>query len=237
MSNSNNTRLYNIPDAVLLQSGEIIVVTLPEDIASFTAFDSTLTSALPDEIKLAISLTKAVHPDEVVVQEQADLTQALNDAHANCTHAFQSVAYFVRKAYPQSTAIQKKFGLSEYKNAVNNKNKYIRFMEELAVTAEEHKADLIRCGCDTALISGLPVLAKTLLEADRAQEKFKKERGQYTQDRVIQLNALYKLLQPVDEVAQIIFKNDAARMAKYMLPRPSKSAPDAPAGKNAPPEA
>jgi hypothetical protein len=228
--------MYNIPDADLLQSGEITATTLPEDIASFTAFDSTLTSSLPDQIRTAISRTKTVHPDDIVVQEQADLTNAMKEEQSSCTIAFQSIAYFVRKAYPNSTAMQKLFGLSEYKNAVNNKNKFIRFMEELSITTEEHRADLIRCGCNTALIDSLPVRAKSLLEADRAQEMFKRNRGQITQDRVVILNELYKLLQPVDEVAQIIFRNDTARMAKYLLPRQPKSPSDAPTGKNTAPE-
>ena len=87
---------------------------------------------------------------------------------------------------------------------------------------------LVSNGCSADLISNLPALAQALLEADRAQEKFKKDRGQLTQDRVGYLNNLYLLLDPLDEVAQIIFRNDTARMAKYMLPRPPKPSVDEP---------
>ncbi|MEI6062710.1 MAG: hypothetical protein WCR72_18550 [Bacteroidota bacterium] len=237
MSNNSTSRLFNMSDADLLQAGEIIAATLPEDIESFTAFDSTLISDLPTEIKHAILQAKAIHADDVVVQEQADLTETLNEAHSNCITAYQGIAYFVRKAYPDSPAMQKKFGLAEYKNVVNNKNKFIRFMEELAATAKENKEALIKSGCSADLISSLPVLATTLLEADRAQEKFKKQRGQLTQDRINYLNTLYKLLQPIDEVAQIIFKKDLARMAKYLLPRQPRSTPDEPTDNNTPPVA
>ncbi|MEI6060691.1 MAG: hypothetical protein WCR72_08280 [Bacteroidota bacterium] len=225
---SSVSRLYSIPDADLLQAGEIIALTLPDDIASFTAFDSTITSSYPDTLRTALGQARSIRTDDVVVQDLADFTQAVYKAHADCYTAYKTLAYFVRKSYAGNTAMQRKFGLAEIRNAVNNQNKFIRFMQDLAVTALEYQDVLVSNGCSADLISNLPALAQALLEADRAQEKFKKDRGQLTQDRVGYLNNLYLLLDPLDEVAQIIFRNDTARMAKYMLPRPPKPSVDEP---------
>lgn len=220
---SSNLRIYDIPDSDLLQAGEMMVVALPDDIASFTAFDSTLNADYPETLRSAIDKVKSIHTDVVIVQQQAKLTADLEAAHTQCYTSFQALAYFVRKAFPNNPAIQKQFGLSEIKNAVNNQTRFIRFMEDLTETARTYKAQLLAVGCNATVIDDLPTITQTLLTADRDQEKFKKDRGLITQDRVKYLNALYLLLEPIDEVAQIIFKTDPARMAKYMLPRAVKS--------------
>lgn len=233
---SNNIRLFNIPDSALLQSGEIMVVSLPDDNPAFTDFDSTISPQYPEAIRGAIDRVKAIHPDDVILQEQADLTLRVNTAHDRCYTSYQTIAYFVRKAFAHNPAMQRKFGLREFKNVQDNKNKFIRFMEELSKLSEEHKEVLIKAGCNPSAISELPAIARGLLEADRDQEKFKKDRGVFTQDRIGNLNELYTLLQPIDEVAQIIFRDDPARLSKYMLPRPPKSASGPPAGKGPAPE-
>ena len=227
---SENVRVYNIPDADLQQAGELMVVALPDDNAAFTAFDSTITATYPASIRAALDQAKEVETNEKVVQELADLTAKLNEAHQNCYTAFLTIAYFVRKAFDKNPAMQKKFGLVEIRKAQGVQTRFIRFMQDLAKVAEQNKDALILAGCSPATIAGLTALAKALLDADVAQEKFKKDRGILTQDRIGYLNELYNLLKPIDEVAQIIYRNDAARMAKYMLPRASKPGPDSPAG-------
>jgi len=90
-------------------------------------------------------------------------------------------------------------------------------MEEHAGTATEHKTELVAQSCTEALIDKLLVDAQNLKSANIKQEKFKKERGVITQERVQLLNEVYMLLKPISEVAQIIYSDDAVRFAKYVF--------------------
>ena len=101
-------------------------------------------------------------------------------------------------------------------------------MEELEGLANDYRAALLAAGCNAEVIASLPVLAAALKTADRNQEKFKKDRGVLTQDRVGYLNALYKLLAPIDAVARFIFKDDPTRLSKYSLPQPVQPSPEKP---------
>lgn len=79
---------------------------------------------------------------------------------------------------------------------------------------------MIAEGCKKKLIDKLLLDAQNLKTTNIKQDKFKKERGVITQEHVQLLNKVYKLLKPISEVAQIIYSDDAARLAKYNLPKP-----------------
>ena len=98
-------------------------------------------------------------------------------------------------------------------------------MESLAVTALRYKSDLVEAGCKEAIIDALPAQAEDLKTANTAQEKFKKDRGLITQERVIKLNEIFELLSPVSKIAQIIFADNPAILAKYTLPQVKKKSP------------
>ncbi|WP_372645244.1 hypothetical protein [Ancylomarina sp.] len=84
-------------------------------------------------------------------------------------------------------------------------------------------AELVAQGCQETLIDKLFVDAQNLKAANIEHEKFKKERGVITQERVMLLNEVYKLVKPLSDMAQIIYNDDAAHLAKYSLPKPKSS--------------
>ena len=234
---SDNHRMYNSPDADLLQAGELMAASLPDDISEFKKFDSTIKDSYPEAIKTGIIRAMAIRPDKVVVQDQATLTQELYAEHDICVNSFQDIAFFVRKAFKGKRTIQRKFGLNDFHHLVNDQNEFVRFMKDFADIVLEYKTELVTAGCNAELIDNISVQASDLAKAITDQKKFMKGRPGVTDERVDHLNDLYLIMLPIDEIAQRIFRKDPARMAKYLIPRPKHHSPDNPDTSNPAPDA
>jgi hypothetical protein len=218
-----NDRLFKMPEAKLLEHAEVVARMYPTDVVSFTAFDSTFTIEYETTIKNAISAVTALKSDQVIIDEMAECTQHVLDAMGTCNTDYKTIAYFVRKAFKNNKAVQNQFGFNDIEKVRRSQARMVLFMEEHAGTATDHKAELVAEGCNEALIDQLLVDAQNLKEANIKQEKFKKERGVITQERVKLLNGVYLLVKPINDIAQIIYSDDAARLAKYSLPKPKSS--------------
>ena len=223
-------REYNCSDPDLLQAAEIIAFVLPEDITSFTAFDSTITTTYPDDLAACITRAKAVPTDAIVVQQQAEHTELLNAAHKDCVKSFHDIAYFVEKAFENDPAKQKGLGMHEYSKAVRVQTKFIDFMEHFAVKAMESKAALVAVGCSMEMLTDAGKNATMLKDAHKVQRSYKGTRNSITQERITKLNDLFHMLKPLEDVARNIFVDDPARMAKYILPHTEPPKPDNPDG-------
>lgn len=225
---SKNERDYSVSDASIIEHADTVKASIADDLGDFTAFDSTIVPDYGTQIGAAIDGVFAIKSDQVIIDEQVEKTQHLNKAMGDCTSAFRTVAYFVRKAFDGNKAVQNQFGFNDIDKVRNNQSKMILFMESLAETAQHYQAELVAAGCNEAVITSLPEKATALRTANTEQEKFKKDRGLYTQERVQKLNELYRLLVPVSEIAQIIYADDPARLGRYILPKPpgSTNAPD-----------
>lgn len=218
-----NNRLFNIPDANLLEFAEVVAQMYPSDAAAFIAFDSTFTAEYAGTISTAVEAVKATKSDQVIIDEIAELTQNVLDTMADCNQSYKTIAYFVRKAFADNKAVQNQFGFNDIEKVRKSQPKMALFMQQHANTAVKFKQELIDEGCQEALIDQLLGKAKALQEANVKQEEFKKERGVLTQDRILLLNEVYKLVKPINDVAQIVYSDDPARLAKYSMPKPKST--------------
>lgn len=216
-------RLFSFSDVVLMQHGAMVVKFLPEDLIDFIKFDSTFLPDYPAGIYTLISKLKTLKSDKVVIDEMTELTQTSNDALAACNRAFRTIGFFVSKVYKGNVAVQNQFGFNDIRAARQDHGRMIRFMDDLILVCKSYRQALIDGGCDEAVVDSLPTLRDQLQVAETRQEKFKKDRGLITQERVEKLNALYELLVPVSEMAQIMYADDPARLSRYTLPRPKSS--------------
>ncbi|MCU4176535.1 hypothetical protein J1N11_15750 [Marinilabiliaceae bacterium N1Y90] len=110
---SNTNRLFNIPDANLIEFGEMVAAKLPEDIAELNNFDRTINESYPPSIRTAISEFKAFPTDQVVIDEMAELTKNVNDALSACNKCYRTISFFAQKAFPENKSIQNQFGLND----------------------------------------------------------------------------------------------------------------------------
>ncbi len=216
-------RVFNLQDAVLQQHGKNVSEVITEDIEQFKAFDSTFSESYPELLKTALDSVLGSSSDMVVIDEMAEKTQAVHDAMAACNTAFRTIQFFIKKAFPGNKAVHNQFGFNDIRKARQSQSNMLKFMNDFTRVTASYKTELITAGCSEPLIDSLPQLYANLQEAETAQELFKKERGLLTQERIEKLNELYRLLTPVNEMAQIIFADDEARRARYSLPSPKSS--------------
>lgn len=218
-----NERLFKFPEAKLLEYAQVVATMYPKDAASFMAFDSSFTAEYGDAIMDSIMAVKALKSDQVAIDEMVELTQLVLDAMADCNQSYKTIAYFVRKAFKNNKAVQNQFGFNDIEKVRKSQPKMVLFMEQHAGTSTKYKAELIAQGCQEVTIDNLLSKAQALLAANVKQEEYKKERGVLTQDRTELLNEVYKLTKPVSDVAQIVYSEDPARLAKYDMPKPKSS--------------
>jgi transposase len=121
--------------------------------------------------------------------------------------------------------VQKKLGVKEANKNRSKQATMMVFMNRLVEVTQEYRADLLNAGCPSEVIDHLPTKKNRLEEAKLQQELFKKERVLNTQKRIEKLNDLYRLMRPIQNVAQIIYADDHARLNQYRMPvsRPSAS--------------
>ena len=224
---SNNDRMYSTSDAEMLETADVIAASLGDDIGDFTAFDSTLTADYVTTVQGAVGRVKEIKPDNVVIDEMGEWTQKVDAAMKKSSDAYSNLAYFVRKAFNGNIAVQNQFGLNDYKKARDSQAKMVLFMETLGDQATAHHDELVAAGCGEDVITTVSEVATELRESNIGQEKFKKERGVLTQERVKRLNEVYQLLVPLSEAAQIIYRDDPARLSKYTLTSTSSAPGDA----------
>lgn len=222
-----NDRDYNISDAELIEHTETIVATLLSDMPAFTAFDSTLTVDYITMLQDSVTSVKAFPSDDVMIDEMAEKTLLVENAFNACYNDYKTIAYFVRKVFADNPAIQNQFGINDIEKARKSQPKMVLFMESLAETSAKYATELTEAGCKQELIAGLGAKAAALNTANIAQEKFKNDRAINTQDRVVALNQMYQLLQPLHNAAAIIYRDDPARYSIYTMPQTS-APPDTP---------
>ena len=212
-----------LPDAVLHEHGAKVSVSLVDDLADFTTFDSTIDRGFIQTLQGAVDDVREVKKDEVMVDELNQLTNEVNRKMAACNKGYKTVAYFVRHIFDGDAGIQYEFGLDDIKGARNNQPKMIFFMDTLAKTAAKYKDQLVKGGMNADTIDALPKLAEELHEANQKQEQFKDERAELTQERIKRANALYEPLARVSDIAKIIYADDPAKLNKYVMPTPDSS--------------
>lgn len=216
------SRNYHLSDARFLEYSDVIAATLPDDLADFTAFDATVTTDYVTRLQQAIADAKSISPDGLVMDEVAEETQKVETAMNDCYDDYKTVAFFVRKAFPDNPALQNQFGKNDVQRARKSQPTMVAFMESLAKTAEKYSTDLVQAGCPQALIDGLAGKAAALHDANIVQETSKKDRGLTTQDRVEKLNKVYDLLKPLHEMARIIYRDNPPKLKIYTMPQPAK---------------
>ena len=216
----NKTRKFSCSDSKLLEFASTVASFLPDDIADFTAFDSTFGQPTIDGLQAALTDAGATKPDNVVIDEMAELTNTVTQKMEDCREGYRTVAYFVDKVFKNKKDIQKQFGLKDFRKSRKSPARMIVFMRSLAETTIKYLEDLIAGGMNENEAILLPTLHQKLFDAKNNQEIYKKQRGKFTQERIEKLNLLFGELTPISKAARKVYADNPAQLAKYVLPGP-----------------
>ncbi len=212
------TRIFSGSDADMVQASRVAHGLFTEDKPAFISFDSSFADPFGENWLQKIENAAAVSQDSQYVGGQSELTENVETIMENCRTFFQSMKYFIEKAFPGQTAIHVQFGYNDYDASRKSETRMIKFLDMLHKAAVGHSAKLIEAGFPQEKIDNIAALSKQLSDADYAQEMAKKKRPSVTQERITILNDCYEVMQHVCKAGKIIFADDRAKYDQYLLP-------------------
>ncbi len=211
------TKNYNKTDEKMHEEANVKLNALKTDIAEFAAFDPKFTNEYVDIFTTKINSAQNAVTDNVLIDQLAGKTLAVETKMDSCRTKYRSVKYFVETAFKNNRAVQNEFGFNDYKEARSSQTKMISFIKQLGISAKRHQAELISAGMTEESINEIETLGNELDLANEHQEDFKKERTVLTQSRVILNNEVYDMVKEIARAGKIIFANNPAKYAIYVL--------------------
>jgi len=212
-------RDFATSDAFMLQFSETMRLGFIDDQGEFVTRDPDFDNPFETDWQSAIVLAESHLSDEAVTAQLMQLTDMVNDQMVRCRHAFQDMKPFVKKAFPNNSAVWKEFGFDAYGKIDKSQLGMVQFMFDVHEVATKYSGILSSSNFTPAMTGELLVRANALKAANSAQEVFKKSIPTLTRNRIVDLNAVWNTyVRPVAETGKLIFRSDYAHYQKYLLP-------------------
>jgi hypothetical protein len=219
-------RDFSLPDDEMIQDARTKHASFTEDKADFIAFDPDFADPFADNFETEIDEAEAMPDDETILDQQQQLTNAVEEEMQKCRDKYQDSKPFIVKAFPTDTAVQNEFGFNDYKKAQHSQSLFVKFMLKFHSVAEKYKVKLIAENYTQAKIDEILTRYTALKDADIAQELFIKSRPTKTQERIKKYNTAWQTEKVICNAGKRIYKNDYAKYQRYLLP-PGEETPEA----------
>lgn len=214
-------RIYSFTDSDLIQSSRVMQGLFMEDKNAFIGFDANFADPFGENWLVRINALGDITEDSIHVGELTEATTKVMDLMGECKIHYQTIRYFVERAYPGKKEIWTQFGFNDYDEARKSETKMVKFLGIMHKTVLNYKNDLIAVGLTQTNIDKIKTLQTDLTNADYEQELLKKKRPALTQERIVKLNECFEQMQRVSKAAKIIFINNYAKYNQYLLPNES----------------
>ncbi len=211
-------RNYQLADAVMIEAAKTTHGFLNEDLQDFNNFNPLFEQGYADDWLADINTAESVTKDDVVIDQMAGLSAAVEAAMKKCRDKFNTLKFFIEKAFPTGLAIWNEFGYNNYERARQTQSAMIQFMVGLHAVATKYKVQLIAVHFTQAMIDEILTFKNELDTANLNQELFKAGRPALTQDRIIKLNQVWDILVEVGKAGKIVYSNNHAKYNRYLLP-------------------
>ncbi len=202
-----DSRAFKLTDSEAIQAATVMLEHYKEHEADFTAFDAQFGPAWQSGWQQAIDLALQQPTDEKTLDELNQLTEKVDEKSEAGLNALDDLRYYTQKAYgtesPELKAL--KFGKPS-----RLKREPSRLVVKLLVAhalAQQWQADLTAAGMTAAQINNLQTRADELLNAEKEQELFKRQRVLRTAQRVKALNDMWAYVRQVMDAAGIIYRD------------------------------
>lgn len=219
-------RLYQETDAYMAETARTIHSLLVQDLAVFSAINTRFTPAFANAFLQQIEAADAVVTDTTVYTAIGVETEQVLTAMDQARQLYHRIKNHSLWAFPNSVAIQKEF-TTGYREASRSQPEMIVFLETLEKVTQKYLAELTdstKGGMPTALAAELESIRTQLQQKNTQQEFKKKERPVLTEVRIQTLNTCYQTMISINNTAQIVFHNQAAKRAQYVYRAGSSSA-------------
>ena len=210
------TRVYKLTDAEMLEAARVTHGYFMEDKADFLAFDPTLVDPFADNFLMSIDAIELFPSNDQLLDQQVQKTLTVEDAMKQGRNGYQTLKYFIERAFPQKIAIWNEFGYNDYERVRSTQPAFIQFLIQLHQTALKYKTELNSVGYDIGRIDSIAQWAKDLQQSNTTQEMFKGNRPVSTQKRVEQLNNVWEIIRRIRRVGKLVYMDNFARQQRYL---------------------
>lgn len=217
---------FNVSFLFMLEYCKTMLAHFLDEQANFEAFDVAFATPFETDWQDAIDAAEDILPDEAVQDQLQQLTADVEAAMEASRQKFAATRYFIEKAFPDKPAVQKEFGVDDYRDVRKSQKGMTQFMQTLFKTATKYAAQLAAVNYDAAAVAEIQTLGNALNDANIAQEKFKGTRVVTTEERVVAHNAAWDVMVQVSKAGKIIFRNDPAKYQLFLLPASSETGED-----------
>ena len=227
MNNANQVRRdYAIPDADMLADAKMKQAYFARDIADFEAFDNDVfNQAFSTSWLQAMATVEQTMDDEAVLEQQTQLTAAIESGLTDCRNFFQKqLKYFIEKAFPAQPVIWNEFGYNDYDKARLSARDMVRFMRKLHIIMLKYQTQLLAANFPPESVGSADTLRIALDTILTTQEFFIGSRPGITQDRVKKLNTVYSHTAQVCRVGKLLYDNTPDKYACYLIRQPDQTA-------------
>jgi len=211
--------MYTLSDAEIREFGYMIFKALPKDLKEFSNFDKNINEQSGDAIFSALEQFSKVISNSYAVGELMERLDIVRDCMEECGILQKDILHFAKKCFGYNSVVLKHFGKGRFSKVKDNHGNLIIFMRSFSDTVHKYRIELLNSGCLEPTIEQAIGIYRELLEKINNLEAYKKEKELITQERVEAYNALFFALKPISDIAKIIYKDNPAMMAFYVLPK------------------
>ncbi len=217
---------FSVSLLYMLEYCKTMLSHFTDEQAQFETFDADFATPFETNWQDAIDTAEDILPDEAVQDQLQQLTADVDSAMEAARQKFADSRYFIEKAFPSKPAVQKEFGMDDYRDARKSQKGMTQFMQTFFKTATKYAAELAAVNYNAAAVAEIQTLGTTLNDANIAQEKFKGTRWTITETRIVAHNAAWDVMLQVSKAGKVIFQKSPAKYQWFLLPASSESGED-----------
>jgi len=212
-------RIFTKSDDEVLQQSDVKLGSFEENKDKFIERFPQLADPFAEEWCEAISNARRILPDYASVANQSKETDALNTLIEKGANLYQTLLLYVRLAFPNDAMVLRIFGQHQYDAARKSQLKLPILLTTGYTQASkpEYKSALMGKGMKRAEIEALKLMADSIVNQGKMQEKAIKDRTLDKNERVTALNLVWAKMALVCQCAKLVFQNDATRYNLFLL--------------------
>jgi hypothetical protein len=208
--------VYNGSDGYMLETSGALQALFEENIADFTALDSTLDATFATNWFAKITAASQVVQHSQIKDIKAQKTDEVLEKMELCRLKYIEVKFFATKSFPDSKSRQAEFGTDSYSKARTKHSNMITFMDEMHKACVKYQNELLAVGMSQTSIDEVALLRDALFKSNTRQESYSRATPVMTQERIDVLNACYTDTRTVIDAAMIVYYHDFARRNMFV---------------------